>query len=139
MGPLHILKDHNKASLELSLQAKQPQTLSGKPHKDVFHLSDHYCGSSLGFFLQVHVLSVLRTPEMTRVLQQGLTRVKGKTLSPALLATLPFIHPWTHCLPGLQVHIVGFHAASHLLIFSVASPQSCSLFLNPLACIVTGG
>ncbi|KAK4828585.1 hypothetical protein QYF61_027675 [Mycteria americana] len=39
--------------------------------REVFHTSDHFCGPPLDLLQQVHVLPVLRTPELDTVLQVG--------------------------------------------------------------------
>lgn len=76
--------------------------------KEVFHPPDHYCGSSLDLFLQVHVLSVLRTPEMSRVLQEDPMRVKGRIPSPALLGTLPLMQSRCDGFRGCKCTLWGF-------------------------------
>ncbi|KAK4810853.1 LOW QUALITY PROTEIN: hypothetical protein QYF61_008825 [Mycteria americana] len=68
----HLLKGHNKVSLEPSLlQAKQPQLSQPFFIGEVFHPSDRFCGPPLDPRQQVHVLLVLRTPELDAILQVG--------------------------------------------------------------------
>ncbi|KAK4815839.1 hypothetical protein QYF61_008442 [Mycteria americana] len=65
-----VLEGCNKVSLEPSLlQAEQPQLSQPVFIGEVFHPSDHFCGPPVDPLQQVHVLLVLRTPELDAVLQ----------------------------------------------------------------------
>ncbi|PKU45778.1 vps10 domain-containing receptor 2 [Limosa lapponica baueri] len=65
-----VLEGRYKVSLETSLlQAEQPQLSQPVFTEEVLQSSDHLCGPPLDPFQKLHVLPVLRTPELDTVLQ----------------------------------------------------------------------
>ncbi|KAK4820994.1 hypothetical protein QYF61_009460 [Mycteria americana] len=67
---LKILRGWNKVSLQPSLlQAEQPQLSQPVLVAEVLQPSDHFCGPPLDPLQQLHVLLVLRAPELDTVLQ----------------------------------------------------------------------
>jgi len=97
IGPLKVLKDHNKVSPEPSrLQADQPQLSQPFLRGEVFNPCDHFCGPPLDPLQQLHVLLVLRVPELDTGLPVG-SHQRGGMLSPgsSLRSTdvpLPFLY-----------------------------------------------
>ena len=67
---IHVLEGCYKVSLKpSSLQAEPPQLSPPFFRGEVFHPSHHFCGPPLDPFQQVHVLVMLRAPELDGVLQ----------------------------------------------------------------------
>ncbi|PKU38867.1 phospholipase a1 member hypothetical protein [Limosa lapponica baueri] len=69
-SPLQVLKGCYKVSTEPSLlQAEQPQLSQPVLIGEVLQPSDHFCGPPVDLLQNVHVLPVLRPPELDAVLQ----------------------------------------------------------------------
>ncbi|KAK4833105.1 LOW QUALITY PROTEIN: hypothetical protein QYF61_027771 [Mycteria americana] len=82
---LKILEGCYKVSLEPSLlQAEQPQLSQPVPRGEVLQPSDHFLGPPLDPLQQLHVLLVLRAPELDAVLQvrSHQSRVEGQNHLP---------------------------------------------------------
>jgi len=83
------------------LQAEQPQLSQPYLTGEVFHPSDHFCGPPLDPFQQLHVLLVLRAPELDAGLQVGSYQsgVEGQNHIP---------HPAGHDSLDAAQDMVGF-------------------------------
>ncbi|KAK4823100.1 hypothetical protein QYF61_025838 [Mycteria americana] len=114
---LRILKGCNKVSPEpYLLRAKQPQLSQPVLIGEMFHPSDHFCGPPLDLLQQVHVLPVLRTPELDAVLQVGShhSRAEGQNHLP---------QPAGHTSFDAAQDTVGFLGRECTLLAHVHNPQ----------------
>ncbi|KAK4831239.1 LOW QUALITY PROTEIN: hypothetical protein QYF61_016471 [Mycteria americana] len=103
---LKILEGCYKVSLQPSLlQAEQPQLAQPVLVAEVLQPSDHFCGPPLDPLQQLHVLLVLRAPELDTVLQVGLLDCECTLLAHVQL----FVHQYPQVL---------FHRAALNHIFS---------------------
>jgi len=85
ISPLQVLQGHNKVSLHPPLlEAEQPQLSQPFLTGDVLQPLDHFCGPPLDLLQQLHVLLVLRAPELDTRLQVGShqSRVEGQNHLP---------------------------------------------------------
>jgi len=71
INPLSVLNSCNKVSLEPCLLQAEVQLSQHFLLQEVFHPSDHFCGSPLDLLLQLHASSVLRAAELDAILQVG--------------------------------------------------------------------
>ena len=72
IGPLQVLKGCYKFSLQPALlQAEQPLLSQPFLIGEVFQTSDHFCGPRLDPIQQLHVLLVLRTPQLDTIVHVG--------------------------------------------------------------------
>ncbi|KAK4807440.1 hypothetical protein QYF61_001991 [Mycteria americana] len=106
------------------LQAEQPQLSQPVLIGEVLQPPDHFCGPPLDPLQQLHVLLVLRTPELDAVLQGGLTRAeqRGRIPSLDLLATLLWMQP--------RMLLAFWAASAHCRLMSslssISTPKSFS-------------
>ncbi|KAK4829642.1 hypothetical protein QYF61_005935 [Mycteria americana] len=105
-------------------QAEQPQLSQPFSIGEVFQPSDHLHGPPLDSLQQLHVLLVLRAPELDAALQGGLTRAeqRGRIPSLALLATLLWMQP--------RIRLAFWAASAHCQVMlsfsSTNTPKSFS-------------
>ncbi|KAK4815374.1 hypothetical protein QYF61_001362 [Mycteria americana] len=109
------------APLLLDTMAEQPQLSEPVLIGGVFHPSDHFCGPPLDPLQQVHVLPVLRAPELDAVLQvrSHQTRVEGQN---------PLPRPAGHASFDAAQDTVGFLGCectlpAHVQLFIHQYPQ----------------
>ncbi|KAK4824741.1 hypothetical protein QYF61_018213 [Mycteria americana] len=129
IGSLEVLEGCSKVSLQPSrLQAEQPQLSQPVLVGEVLQPSDHFCGLALDPLQQLHVLLVLRAPELDTGFQVGShqSRVEGQNHLPqpaghassdAAQDTVGLLHCKRTLLPHVQLFVhqypqVLFHRAT---------------------------
>jgi len=131
-GPLQLLEGCSKVSPQLALlQAEQPQLSQPFHIAEVLQPSDHLCGPPLNLLQQLHVLLVLRAPELDAVLQVGShqSRAEGQNHLPC---------PAGHASLDAVQDVIALdlrHISSQLLERSnpeqsIANTKACSQILG---------
>ena len=92
--------------------------------EEVLQPSDHLQGPPLDLLQQLHVLLVLRDPELDSVFHKGYhkNRVEGRITSPVLLVTLLLMQPRTQ----LALWAASTHFQLILNLLSTDTPKSFS-------------